>query len=147
MCVSCGRDNPEDARFCNGCGAALATAAPPREVRKTVTVLFCDVTGSTALGESTDPEALRELLARYFDRMKAIVESHGGTLEKFIATDNPWLQGWACEDLAAVLERSGRIDDARAALERALAVWERKHCLPYVDRLREQIDLLGRAEV
>ena len=49
-----------------------------------MTVLFCDVTGSTALGESTDPEALRALLARYFERMKAIVESHGGTVEKFI---------------------------------------------------------------
>jgi class 3 adenylate cyclase len=49
-----------------------------------VTVLFCDVTGSTELGESTDPEALRALLARYFERMKAIVESHGGTVEKFI---------------------------------------------------------------
>ena len=55
-----------------------------REVRKTVTVLFCDVTGSTALGERTDPEALRALLARYFERMKAIVECHGGTVEKFI---------------------------------------------------------------
>jgi class 3 adenylate cyclase len=55
-----------------------------REQRKTVTVLFCDVTGSTALGESTDPEALRALLARYFERMKGIVESHGGTVEKFI---------------------------------------------------------------
>src|SRR3989449_2767609 len=52
--------------------------------RKTVTVLFCDVTGSTALGESVDPEALRGLLARYFERMKAIVERHGGTVEKFI---------------------------------------------------------------
>ena len=52
--------------------------------RKVVTVLFCDVTGSTALGESTDPEALRELLARYFERMQGIVESHGGTVEKFI---------------------------------------------------------------
>ena len=47
-------------------------------------MLFCDVTGSTALGESTDPEALRALLARYFERMKAIIESHGGTVEKFI---------------------------------------------------------------
>jgi class 3 adenylate cyclase/tetratricopeptide (TPR) repeat protein len=71
-------------RFCNDCGAALATTAPQREVRKTVTVLFCDVTGSTALGESTDPEALRALLAGYFERMKAIVEAHGGTVEKFI---------------------------------------------------------------
>src|SRR5215468_4228736 len=52
--------------------------------RKTVTVVFCDVTDSTALGESTDPEALRALLARYFEQMKAIVESHGGTVEKFI---------------------------------------------------------------
>ena len=47
-------------------------------------MLFCDVTGSTALGESTDPEALRALLARYFERMKGIVEAHGGTVEKFI---------------------------------------------------------------
>ena len=84
ICESCGRDNPVGARFCNGCGAALATTAAPREVRKTVTVLFCDVTGSTALGESTDPEALRALLACYFERMGAIVESHGGTVEKFI---------------------------------------------------------------
>jgi class 3 adenylate cyclase/tetratricopeptide (TPR) repeat protein len=53
-------------------------------VRKTVTVLFCDVTGSTALGESVDPEALRGLLAAYFERMKGIVEFHGGTVEKFI---------------------------------------------------------------
>src|SRR5262249_58444693 len=54
------------------------------EVRKTVTVLFCDVTGSTALGESTDAEALRALLAGYFERMKGIVERHGGMVEKFI---------------------------------------------------------------
>ena len=84
ICASCGRDNPPGAGFCNSCGAALASLASSREVRKTVTVVFCDVTGSTALGESTDPEALRALLARYFERMKAIVESHGGTVEKFI---------------------------------------------------------------
>ena len=49
-----------------------------------MTVLFCDVVGSTALGESVDPEALQALLARYFERMKGIVESHGGSVEKFI---------------------------------------------------------------
>jgi class 3 adenylate cyclase/tetratricopeptide (TPR) repeat protein len=81
-CPACGNENPEGARFCNKCGAPLA--GDSREQRKTVTVLFCDLTGSTALGESTDPEALRALLARYFERMKGIVESHGGTVEKFI---------------------------------------------------------------
>ena len=55
-----------------------------REQRKTVTVLFCDVSGSTELGEKLDPEALRALLARYFERMKEIVERHGGSVEKFI---------------------------------------------------------------
>ena len=58
---------------------------PSREQRKSVTVLFCDLTGSTALGETLDPERLRSLLASYFERMKAIVERHGGTVEKFIA--------------------------------------------------------------
>ena len=49
-----------------------------------MTVLFCDVVGSTALGESVDPEALQGLLARYFERMSGIVEVHGGSVEKFI---------------------------------------------------------------
>ena len=49
-----------------------------------MTVLFCDLTGSTALGETLDPERLRALLARYFERMRAIVERHGGSVEKFI---------------------------------------------------------------
>ncbi len=62
----------------------MAPAAAPREQRKTVTILFCDVAGSTELGESADPEALRALLARYFGRMKEIVERHGGSVEKFI---------------------------------------------------------------
>jgi class 3 adenylate cyclase/tetratricopeptide (TPR) repeat protein len=83
ICSSCGRENRADARFCDSCGADLAAAAA-REQRKTVTVLFCDVTGSTALGESTDPEAVRALLAGYFERMKGIVESHGGQVEKFV---------------------------------------------------------------
>src|SRR5204863_7920290 len=52
--------------------------------RKVVTVLFCDVVGSTSLGERTDPEVLRTLLARYFKHMKEAVERHGGTVEKFI---------------------------------------------------------------
>jgi class 3 adenylate cyclase/tetratricopeptide (TPR) repeat protein len=85
VCASCGQENPAGSRFCNSCGADLAASEPAaREYRKVVTVLFCDVVGSTALGESTDPEALRAVLARYFDQMKAIVERHGGTVEKFV---------------------------------------------------------------
>ncbi len=84
ICASCGRAVEGDFAFCPHCGAELAAAPAAREQRKVVTVLFCDVTGSTALGESTDPEAVRALLARYFERMKAIVESHGGSVEKFI---------------------------------------------------------------
>src|SRR3989475_12070949 len=82
-CASCGYRNPAEARFCMACAAPLQAAAP-RERRKVVSVVFCDVVGSTALGESADPEALRALLACYFERMRGIVESHGGTVEKFI---------------------------------------------------------------
>ena len=83
-CATCGFKSEGAFRFCPQCGAELAAAAASREQRKTVTVLFCDLTGSTALGETLDPERLRALLARYFERMKAIVERHGGSVEKFI---------------------------------------------------------------
>ena len=84
VCASCGAENREGARFCDSCGAPLAETAPAREVRKVVTVLFCDVSGSTALGERIDPESLRRVMSRYFETAKAIVERHGGTVEKFI---------------------------------------------------------------
>jgi class 3 adenylate cyclase len=85
VCASCGHANSEGAKFCEECGFSFAAApARAKEQRKTVTVLFCDLTGSTALGETLDPERLRALLARYFERMKAIVERHGGSVEKFI---------------------------------------------------------------
>jgi class 3 adenylate cyclase/tetratricopeptide (TPR) repeat protein len=84
-CPACGAENAAEARFCSACGTALvAVTSDPREVRKTVTVVFADVTGSTALGERLDPEAARKLMARYFETARSILERHGGTVEKFI---------------------------------------------------------------
>src|SRR5688500_6018967 len=82
-CPGCGEENPGRARFCLACGAPLEPTEP-REVRKTVTVVFCDLTGSTALGERLDPEAVRATQRRYFEEARATLERHGGTVEKFI---------------------------------------------------------------
>src|SRR3954454_8002319 len=83
ICASCGHEAAVAFRFCPECGAP-ADSQPTRERRKLVTVVFCDVTDSTALGDQVDSESLRALLVRYFEVMKAIVERHGGTVEKFI---------------------------------------------------------------
>jgi class 3 adenylate cyclase/tetratricopeptide (TPR) repeat protein len=82
-CAACGYENRGDDRFCASCGSELWVQVP-HEVRKTVTVLFADVAGSTALGERLDPESLRRIMARYFDAARGCVERHGGTIEKFI---------------------------------------------------------------
>jgi class 3 adenylate cyclase/tetratricopeptide (TPR) repeat protein len=83
-CPSCGEENPERFRHCGYCGTALEQPSPARETRKTVTVLFTDVTGSTALGERLDPESLRDVMGRYFSSMREVIERHGGTVEKYI---------------------------------------------------------------
>ena len=73
-----------------GIGGAARVARPGRpgrvtaEVRRTATVVNSDLKGSTALGERLDPETLREVLTLYFDEMRAVFESHGGTIEKII---------------------------------------------------------------
>jgi class 3 adenylate cyclase/tetratricopeptide (TPR) repeat protein len=83
-CASCGQESPAGFRFCGSCGAPLAEVAPTREIRKVVTVVFCDLTGSTALGDVTDPETLRGTMRGYYEQVRVILERHGGTVEKFI---------------------------------------------------------------
>ncbi len=83
MCEACQAVLPPQARFCLECGAAVV-AHGGEETRRTVTLVFTDVTGSTSMGESLDPEALRELMGRYFDVARRAVERHGGTVEKFV---------------------------------------------------------------
>ncbi len=82
-CPNCGRESPEEFDFCPACGQPLTAPPAGREVRKTVTVVFCDVTGSTALGERLDPESLRDVQTRYFETLRVAIERHGGTVEKY----------------------------------------------------------------
>jgi tetratricopeptide (TPR) repeat protein len=62
-------------------------------------------------------------------------------------TDNVWWQGYTHQDLAIVLEQAGKIDEAREELDRSLTIWERKGCLPLADRIRAEIESLGRTAV
>ncbi len=82
-CTACGAGLPAASRFCPSCGAPVAGPSD-RESRRTVTLLFTDVTGSTAMGEQLDPEAYRGVMGRYFDVARAAIERHGGTVEKFV---------------------------------------------------------------
>jgi class 3 adenylate cyclase/tetratricopeptide (TPR) repeat protein len=78
-------ENPERAKFCLECGAALAVATPPAlEERKIVTVLFCDLVGFTAASDSADPEDVRARIRPYHARLRQEIERFGGTVEKFI---------------------------------------------------------------
>ena len=94
-CPACGAENPQGKKFCGDCGTAFATtpASPgaaqaagdgPIAERRLVSVLFADLVGFTPLSESRDPEEVRELLSRYFDTCRRLVELYGGAVEKFI---------------------------------------------------------------
>src|SRR5689334_2215557 len=83
VCPRCGQENPDEARFCLSCGTPLQQGQPIEE-RRVVTVLFCDLVGSTAAAEGRDPEDVRMRMDRYFDRVRGVIERFGGTAEKFI---------------------------------------------------------------
>jgi class 3 adenylate cyclase/predicted ATPase len=124
-CPMCGAPNDPGDRFCGSCGGALqgdaAADPPPRREgseRRMASILFADIVGFTPLAESRDPEEVRELLGRYFEVSRDIVERYGGTLEKFIgdAVVAIWGAPQAQEDDA---ERA-----VRTALELVSAVRE-----------------------
>ncbi len=76
---------PSNAQFCPTCGTRVAPPAITVEtVRRTITALFCDLSGSTALGDARDPELMRTVVTRYFGAVSDAIEQHGGTVEKFI---------------------------------------------------------------
>ncbi|CAL9363212.1 adenylate/guanylate cyclase domain-containing protein [Streptomyces sp. enrichment culture] len=115
-CASCRTETPPGARFCPSCGSPCAAgpAAAPAVGRKVVTVLFCDLVGSTALSGALDAETLRSVTLRWFDLMRQRIEEQGGTVEKFIGD--------------AVMAVFGvptvREDDARRAVAAALSMRE-----------------------
>jgi class 3 adenylate cyclase/tetratricopeptide (TPR) repeat protein len=92
-CPACGTGNPPADKFCGECGTALTTTAPgaapapppaAASERRLVSVLFVDLVGFTTLSERRDPEDVRELLTRYFDLARRLVDRYGGVVEKFI---------------------------------------------------------------
>jgi class 3 adenylate cyclase/tetratricopeptide (TPR) repeat protein len=115
---------PADARFCPACGAAATIqSSGTGDERKLVTVLFADVTGSTALGEQLDPEHMREVLDRFFAAMRDEIEGEGGTVEKFIGDAVMAAFGvpTAHEDdptraVRAAMRMLRRLDDVNASL-------------------------------
>jgi class 3 adenylate cyclase/tetratricopeptide (TPR) repeat protein len=111
-CPSCGFENSADAKFCSECGTQLVTAARPVEERKIVTVVFCDLVGSTAQAERMDPEDVRAQLSSYHARVRSELERHGGTVEKFIGDAVVAVFG------APVVHE----DDAERAVRSALAI-------------------------
>ncbi len=83
-CPSCGAATPDEARFCPGCGVRLMSPAALPEERKTVTTLFCDLVGFTAMSEQADPEDVDACLRSFGAVSREVIERYGGTLEKFI---------------------------------------------------------------
>ena len=86
ICPNCGEENPDRFRLCGFCGTGLAPDVPVEEVRRTVSIVFSDLKGSTALGERLDSEHLREVLNLYFNEMRLVLERHGGRVEGTSAT-------------------------------------------------------------
>jgi class 3 adenylate cyclase/predicted negative regulator of RcsB-dependent stress response len=127
ICPSCGEENSDRARFCQNCATPLTETERTSEVRKVVTVVFADVTGSTALGERLDPEALRRVMGRYFDEMAAVIERHGGTVEKFIGDAVMAVFGIPQLHEDDALRAVRAADGMRAALERLNLDLERDH--------------------
>ena len=89
-CPACGTANPPDDKFCGECGTALSAVSAPAAVaqpaaeRRLVSVLFADLVGFTTASEGRDAEETRDLLSRYFETARTLIERYGGTVEKFI---------------------------------------------------------------
>src|SRR6266702_4734025 len=144
-CAACGSENPSGKRFCGDCGAALMPTGAARvsaaaggsmcsvprlsepltlppapsssAERRQLTVMFCDLVGSTALAAQLDPEDLREIIAAYRDGVAAIVRKYGGTISRYIGDGLLILFG----------HPSAHEDDAEVAVRAALEIAAAEH--------------------
>src|SRR5271168_2266594 len=82
VCGSCGTELPPNSKFCNECGAAVATHDTHAEFKQ-VTVLFADVVHSMDIAAAVGAERLREIMAELVDRSSVVVQRFGGTVDKF----------------------------------------------------------------
>ncbi len=136
VCATCGSSNTPGLKFCGECGSTLGdvesapqptaaaarqsgSAPPAAAERRLVSIVFADLVGFTTISESRDPEAVRELLGRYFESASAIVERYGGTIEKFIG--DAVMAVWGTP--------TAHEDDAERAVRAALDLVEGVHHL------------------
>jgi class 3 adenylate cyclase/tetratricopeptide (TPR) repeat protein len=129
-CPVCGEPNSNRARFCQACGNSLPREEGAHEVRKTVTVVFADVEGSTRLGERLDPESLRRVMGRFFEAMATVLERHGGSVEKFIGDAVMAVFG------VPVLHEDDALRAVRAAVEMRAALRSLNEDLTQTHRVR-----------
>jgi adenylate cyclase len=130
VCRSCGTELPTNSKFCNECGAAVATATTPAEYKQ-VTVLFADVVHSMDIAAAAGPERLREIMAELADRCAAVVQRHGGTVDKFTG-----------DGIMAVFGAPVALEDhaVRACLA-ALGIQEETKQIAVTVRERDGVDL------
>lgn len=83
-CIACGFVNAAASRFCGGCGSPLKLAPEAPGGRRQITVLMCDLVGSTALSQRLDPEDLRDLLAAYQRVCSEAVKRHEGHIAQYL---------------------------------------------------------------
>ena len=127
MCAACGAPNGPNEKFCGGCGAGLPTAAPaiavstqarepeaalPAGERRQLTVLFCDLVGSTPLSQQLDAEEWRDVVEAYHRTAAAAVTRFGGHVAKNLGDGLLIYFGWP----------TAREDDPERAVRAGLAI-------------------------
>ncbi len=133
-CGKCGKDNPATFQFCGNCGAALSESVPAPAAqladegeRRQLTVMFCDLVGSTALSHQLDPEDLHEVTRQYQQLVAQVVQRYGGYVAQYLGDGLLIYFGYP----------RAHEDDARRAVESGMEI------LSSMDDLNESISRDG----